>query len=218
MRPTNHVSTDISYSLSYAQGTGSVSNSQGNIAWTAAQPPKMTSPLDFDQRHKLAFNLGYSLGKDEGPLVGGFRMFEELGVNLLFNVASGTPYTPTKIFNEVSLAAVSTEPAGPINSRYGPWTSNLDLKATKGFGAAGLRFEAYAWVLNVLDTRNAVQVYGSSGSALSTGWLNTDDGQTYVQTANDAGRDGQFLYDLAQNNPNLYTNPRLVRFGLRTNF
>jgi outer membrane receptor protein involved in Fe transport len=218
MRPINHISTDISYSLSYAQGTGSVSNSQGNIAWTAAQPPKMTSPLDFDQRHKLAVSLGYSLGKGEGPLVGGFRMFENLGVNLLYNVASGTPYTPTKVFNEVSLAAVSTEPEGPINSRYGPWTSNLDVKATKGFKAAGLTFEAYAWVLNLLDTRNAVNVYGSSGSAASTGWLNTADGQTYVQTAADAGRDGQLLYDLAQNNPNLYTNPRLVRFGLRTNF
>jgi outer membrane receptor protein involved in Fe transport len=218
MRPVNHISTDISYSLSFAQGTGSVSNSQGNIAWTASQPPKMTSPLDFDQRHKLALNLGYSLGKDEGPLVGGVRLFQNLGVNLLYNVASGTPYTPTKVFNEVSLAAVSTEPAGPINSRYGPWTSNLDVKATKGFSAAGLKFEAYAWVLNVLDTRNAVTVYGSSGSAASTGWLNTEDGQTYVQTAANAGRDGQFLYDLAQNNPNSYTNPRLVRFGLRTNF
>ena len=70
MRPINHISADVSYSLSYAQGTGSVSNSQGNIAWTASQPPKMTSPLDFDQRHKLALNLDYSLGKGEGPLVG----------------------------------------------------------------------------------------------------------------------------------------------------
>ena len=218
MRPLNHVSADVSYSLSYAQGTGSVSNSQGNIAWTASQPPKMTSPLDFDQRHKLALNLDYSLGKGEGPLVAGFRLFENVGVNLLYNVASGTPYTPTKVYNEVSLAALSTEPAGPINSRYGPWTSNLDAKATKGFNAAGLKFEAYVWVLNVLDTRNAVQVYGSSGSATSTGWLDTEDGQTYVQTAADAGRNGQLLYELAQNNPNLYTNPRLVRFGFRTNF
>ena len=57
-----------------------------------------------------------------------------------------------------------------------------------------------------------------SGSATSTGWLDTEDGQTYVQTAAAAGRNGQLLYDIAQNNPNQYTNPRLVRFGLRTNF
>ena len=218
MRPLNHISADVSYSLSYAQGTGSVSNTQRNIAWTASQPPKMTSPLDFDQRHKLAINLDYSLGKGEGPVVAGYRLFENFGINLLYNVASGTPYTPTKIFNEVTLAAVATEPAGPINSRYGPWTSNLDFKASRGFGAAGLKLEAYVWVLNALDTRNPIIVYGSSGSATSTGWLDTEDGQTYLQAANEAGKDGQLLYDLAQKNPNFYTNPRLVRFGLRTNF
>jgi outer membrane receptor protein involved in Fe transport len=218
MRPVNHVSADVSYSLSYAQGTGSVSNSQGNIAWTASQPPKMSAPLDFDQRHKLALNLDYRLGKGEGPLVLGFRLLEDVGVNVLYNVASGTPYTPARVYNEVSLAAVQVSPAGPINSRYGPWTSNLDVKATRGFGAAGLRFEAYVWVLNLLDARNPVQVYGSSGSATSTRWLDTEDGQAYLQTAAGAGQDGQLLYDLAQNNPNFYTNPRLVRFGLRTNF
>ena len=113
---------------------------------------------------------------------------------------------------------MSTEPSGPINSRMGPWTSNLDVKATKGFAAAGLRFEAYVWVLNVLDTKNAVTVYGSSGSAASTNWLYTEDGQAYLEAAATAGQDGELLYELAQNNPNLYTNPRLVRFGFRTNF
>jgi outer membrane receptor protein involved in Fe transport len=216
MRPVNHVSADVSYSLSYAQGTGSVSNSQGNIAWTASQPPKMTSPLDFDQRHKLALNLGYSLDKGEGPLFGGVHVFENIGVNLLYNVASGTPYTPARVYNEVSLAASQVSPVGPINSRYGPWTSNLDIKATRGFGAGGLKFEAYVWVLNLLNTVNAIQVYGSSGSAEATRWLDTEDGQAYLQRT--ADQNGQLLYDLAQNNPNFYSNPRLVRFGLRTNF
>ena len=191
MRPINHVSADLSYSLSYAQGTGSVSNTQGNIAWTASQPPKMTSPLDFDQRHKLALNLDYRLGKGEGPLVGGLRLFEDFGVNVLYNVASGTPYTPTKVYNEVTLAAVSTEPAGPINSRYGPWTNNLDLKATSGFRAAGLALRGLR--LGAEPARHAATpsaVYGSSGSATSTGWLDTEDGQTYLQTAADAGQDG----------------------------
>ncbi len=218
MRPINHISADLSYSLSYAQGTGSVSNTQGNIAWTASQPPRMTSPLDFDQRHKLALNMDYRLAKGEGPVIAGVHPFEDFGVNVLYNVASGTPYTPTKVYNEVTLAAVSTEPAGPINSRYGPWTNSVDVKATRGFKVGGLDCEAYVWVLNLFDTRNAVAVYGSSGDAANTGWLDTADGQTYLATAADAGYDGRYLYDLAQNNPNNYTNPRLVRFGFRTNF
>jgi outer membrane receptor protein involved in Fe transport len=218
MRPINHISADVSYSLAYAQGTGSVSGSNANIAWTASQPPKMTSPLEFDQRHKLALNVDYRLGKGEGPMLLGVRALENLGVSLLYNVGSGTPYTPTKVYNEVSQAALSTEPAGPINSRYGPWTSSLDLKASRGFAAIGLNVEAYVWVLNAFDSRNPILVYGSSGSASSTGWLDTADGQTYLQTAAAAGKDGDLLYQLAQNNPNNFTNPRLVRFGLRTNF
>lgn len=218
MRPINRISADLSYSLSYAQGTGSVSNTQGNIAWTASQPPRMTSPLDFDQRHKLALNVDYRLGKGEGVVLGGVRPFENFGVNVLYNVASGTPYTPTKVYNEVTLAAVAVEPAGPINSRYGPWTSSLDLKATRGFQVAGLSCEAYVWLLNAFDTKNPVTVYGSSGSSATTNWLDTQDGQTYLQGTADAGYDGRYLYDLAQNNPNNYTNPRLVRFGFRTNF
>ncbi len=215
MRPVNRISADVNYSLAFAQGTGSVSQTQRNIAWTASQAPKQTSPLDFDQRHKLSMNLDYRLGKGEGPVWNNWRLFEKTGVNLLYNIASGTPYTPATVFNEVTLAAVATQPTGPLNSRYGPWTSNLDLKATRGFGLAGLDFEAFVWVLNLLDARNPNTVYTSSGSPFTTGWLNTDDGQAFADANGQAAVD---TYRLAENNPNLYSNPRLVRFGFRTNF
>jgi outer membrane receptor protein involved in Fe transport len=218
MRPINHISANVAYSLSYAQGTGSVSNTQRNIAWQATEPPKQTSPLDFDQRHKISVNLDWRLGRGEGPTWGGLRVLENAGVNLLYNVASGTPYTPTFSWDEVTLAAVAGVPSGPLNSRYGPWTSALDLKATKGFGMGGLNFDAFVTVLNLFNTRNPVAVYSSSGSPFTTGYLNTQDGQNFVETANNAGLDGELLYRLAENNPNLYSNPRLVRFGLRAGF
>ena len=50
---------------------------------------------------------------------------------------AGTPYTPVDVYDEVTLAAVSTTPTGSLNSRYGPWTSTVDLKVNKGFGIAG---------------------------------------------------------------------------------
>jgi hypothetical protein len=78
---------------------------------------------------------------------------------VLYNVASGTPYTPTFIYDEVTLAAVAGVPSGPLNSRYGPWTNTLDLKASRGFNFTGLNFEAFAWVLNLFDAENAFQVY-----------------------------------------------------------
>lgn len=218
MRPVNNISANIAYSLSFAQGTGSVSNTQRNIAWTSSEPPKQTAPLDFDQRHKLSMNLDYSLGKGQGIAWGKFRPFENTGINFLYNVASGTPYTPTFVYNEVTLAAVSTTPSGPLNSRYGPWTSNLDLKASRGFQLGATKMEGFIWVLNAFDSKNPIAVYSSTGSADATGWLNTQDGQTFIQNTNAAGIDGEAFYKLAENSPNLYSNPRLVRFGLRANF
>jgi hypothetical protein len=215
MRQTNHISASVNYSLSYANGTGSVSNSQGNIAWTASNPPKQTSPLDFDQRHKLSINLDWSLGKGEGPMWGAFRLLENTGVNVLYNIGSGTPYTPTSVYNEVTLANVNSSPSGPLNSRYGPWTSNLDLKATRGFAVGGTKLEGFLWVLNALDTRNANAVYTGTGSPFTTGWLNSGDGQQFLA---DTGDEGLRRYRLAENNPNIYSNPRLVRFGIRASF
>ena len=215
MRPINHLSGNLAYSLSFAQGTGSVSQSQRNIAWTGTQTPKQTAPLDFDQRHKIALNVDYRLANGEGPSWWGKKVLENFGINGLLNVASGTPYTPTKVFNEVTLAAAFSEPNGPVNSRYGPWTMSLDLKATKEIPVAGLDIEAFIWGLNVFDNRNAVTVYTSTGTPTSTNWLDTSDGQQFLASTGSQGAD---LYNLATNNPNLFSNPRLIRFGLRTSF
>jgi outer membrane receptor protein involved in Fe transport len=215
MRPMNNISAGINYSLSYAQGTGSVSNSQRNVAWTASQPPKQTAPLDFDQRHKLSINADYRFGAGEGPKIGGSSWFQNTGINVLVNIGSGTPYTPVETYDEVTLAAVSTTPIGALNSRYGPWTSTVDLKINKGFGFGGLGFDAYVWVLNLFDSNNQYGVYESSGSAFTTNYLNTPAGQAFLA---DQGEIGRQTYLLAQSNPDLFSNPRLVRFGLRANF
>ena len=215
LRPIHHLSGNLSYSLSFAEGTGSVSQTQRNIAWTGTQTPKQTAALDFDQRHKLSMNLDFHLGKGEGPAWAGKRLLENLGINGLLNIASGTPYTPTKVFNEVTLASPFSEPSGPVNSRYGPWTISLDVKATRDFAISGIGVQAFIWGLNVLNARNAVTVYTSTGTPTSTNWLDTADGQAFLAKNGDKG---QSLYSLASDNPNFFTNPRLVRFGLRASF
>lgn len=218
MRRTNHISGSVNYSLSFASGTGSVSNTQGNVAWVAGPSPKQTSPLDFDQRHKLSINGDFTLEKGQGPQWGGMRPFENLGVNVLFNIASGTPFTPTQPYNELTLAAVTALVAGPLNSRYGPWTQTLDFKITRGFDLQRTRLDAFFWVINAFDNENAIAVFTSSGSAKTTGWLNTDPGRAYLATAEANGQDGLGLYRLAEGDPNLYGTPRLVRFGARMSF
>jgi outer membrane receptor protein involved in Fe transport len=208
-------SGSLSYSLSYATGTGSISDSQRNIAWTVSQAPKQTAPLSFDQRHKVALNIDYRTREGVGPRVAGFRPLQKLDLNLLFNAASGFPYTPIVTQNEVTLAAVSTTPTGPINSRYGPWTNRVDGKVTRSFNVGGVGLDAFVWVLNLFDTVSELNVYQSSGTAYTTGWLSTEEGRKWAQ---DFGAAGVATFKAKETNPNNFGIPRMVRFGLKTSF
>ena len=212
---TMGISGSASYSLSYAEGTGSISDSQSNIAWTASQTPKQTAPLSFDQRHKLSLNVDYATHEDAGPMVAGVRPLENLGANILFNADSGFPYTPILTQNEITLGAVSTTPTGPINSRYGPWTYRVDGKVTRGFSVGGLELDAFVWVINLFDTVSELNVYQSSGSAYTTGWLSTEEGRKWAQ---EKGPAGVATFKLKELNPNNFGVPRMVRFGLKTSF
>ena len=208
------------YSLSWAEGTGSVSQTQRNIAWTSDETPKLTSPLAFDQRHKLSFNFDFRYGQAQGPVWWGTRFLENAGLNVLLNLASGTPYTPTKVYNEITLASVAVEPTGPLNSRYGPWTYQLDAKLGKTVKLYKQNLDLYVWVLNIFDRDNINTVYTSSGSARTTNFLNTAEGEAYLDTnAGTYGADeAQRRYQLGELDPTLHGIPRMVRFGARLSF
>jgi len=214
LRRTNNIQAAVYYTLSWAKGTGSASQSQRNIAWTASNPPKLTSPLDFDQRHnKLTLNLDWRLPENGGPTWGGRQWLERTGVNVLFNIGSGFPYTPTLPYDEITLASVQSELAGSLNSRNAPWTFRIDAKADRGFTLGGVDLTAYVWVLNLLDRRNPVTVYGSTGDVLSTGYLATPSGESSYGEEHE-----RRLYELKQRNPNNFDIPRMVRVGLRSSF
>jgi len=218
MRRNHNVAMDLNYSLSYAKGTGSWANTQRNIAWTVSEAPKLASPLDFDQRHKFSANVDIRAGRGEGPKVGNWFPLENAGVNFQFGASSGTPYSPMQIFNEVTLAAVSPVPNGSINSRYGPWTYRLDLKANKVLSMGKYDVDLYVWVLNVFGRDNEIDVYESTGLVNSTGWLESDSGQKFIESNLEpdwTGLDGEQKYMLKQNNPNSYDVPRQVRFGAK---
>lgn len=221
MRRNHNVEMGIKYTLSFAAGTGSFANTQQNIAWTAGHAPKLTAPLDFDQRHDLIGNLDYRLGAKQGPKLGETYILENFGLNVVARAASGTPYTPAVPYDEVTLAAVSPTPAATRNSVYGPWTYTIDLKVERSFAVGAHMITPYVWVKNLLDTKNAYVVYESSGRSNSTGFLDTPAGQDFVN-ANSApglgGFTGEQLYDLKQNNPLNYGNPRMILFGLRASF
>lgn len=215
MVETQGLSGSASYSLSWANGTGSISDSQRDIAWTGSEIPKQTAPLAFDQRHKLSLNLDYRTGRQTGPRVGNVRPLENLGVNVLYNIGSGFPYTPIVTQNEVTLASVTETPTGPVNSRYGPWTQQVDAKVTRGINLGRYNLDLYVWAINLLDAENELTVYRSTGSAYTTGWLATEEGRKWAE---DNGAAAVASYRLKERDPRNFGVPRMFRFGLKTSF
>ncbi len=215
MRRTRTVAAELNYSLSYAAGTGSYATSQGNIAWTNTERPIRVSPLDYDQRHKITAIVDLRAAAGQGPKMGNIHPLENAGINFVFRAGSGTPYTPMTVYNEISLASVTPNPIGKVNSRTGPWTYRLDMKANKTFQIARLNWDVYLWVINIFDTENALDVYEGTGRADNTGWLSTPDGEAF---ADRYGADGVAKYNFKQANPSSYDTPRQVRLGLRLMF
>ncbi len=220
LRRVGLVAMNASYTLQWATGTGSIAQTQRNIAWTASETPKLSSPLAFDQRHKVSAGFDLRYGKGQGPVLGTTPILENAGLNIIVNAASGTPYTPTTFYNEVTLANVATQPIGPLNSRYGPWTVQVDAKLSKTVALGRQNLDLFVWVLNVFDRDNVNSVYTGSGSATTTNFLNTAEGQAFLDTnAANYGADVALeRYRLAEQDPNLHNNPRLVRFGARLSF
>lgn len=185
LRRTNNLSVNANYTLSFASGTGSDASSTGTVAWRGNFFPDFISPSDFDQRHTANASVDYRFGDDEGPMIGGARVFENFGVNLLGVFASGQRYTPLDGVTQFDVNADFTNPvAGEINSQTLPSSFRLDLRVDRSFdlGFAGSRLKAYVWVQNLLDTENIVAVYRASGLADNDGWLMTSDGQNFVNS------------------------------------
>jgi outer membrane receptor protein involved in Fe transport len=221
MRRTRNIELDFKYTFSYATGTGSYSNTQSNIAWTASYIPKQSSALDFDQRHNIVAIFDYRTGKGEGPKLGNAFPLENFGINVVTQLATGTPYSPSEVYNEVTLLAVAPSPSAQRNSSYGPSTFVIDLKAERSFTIGSYKLTPYVWVKNLLDRDNASSVYESTGRANTTTWLNTSEGRTFVRdraTPDYTGLTGEEKYKIKENNPQNYGNPRMILFGVTMSF
>jgi outer membrane receptor protein involved in Fe transport len=221
MKRNHNVEMSIKYTMSYANGTGSYANTQSNIAWTASQAPKQTAPLDFDQRHDLVAVVDYRLGDKQGPKFGEHFFLENFGINMVMRAASGTPYTPATVYDEITLNSVNPVPSQTRNSVYGPWTFVIDLKFQKSFKVGTYGITPYITVKNLLNRKNVYVVYESTGRPDNTGWLETQPGQDFVNatgTPDRYGYTGLQEYNLKQQNPLNYGNPRMILFGLRASF
>jgi outer membrane receptor protein involved in Fe transport len=231
LRRTNRLQAQVNYTLSDARGTGSdVLSSRNSVSdERSARFPFFINPLDYNQTHRGTIMLDYRWSKgDGGPVL------EGLGANILLSFNSGHNYTkikepqnlgqanPWNIGVRALLDTRSRNPVEPINSSTTPWVYNIDLQVGKVFYLSNITFEVYANVLNLLNTKQVVNVYPTTGVPQDDGWLKSPFAEPYKAiphyTEFYKAINLENRWALGYNNigmGDLYGSPRQIRFGVR---
>ena len=232
MRRTGNVRVNANYTLQFADGTGSTT--QTALALINAGLPNLRSinPFNYDQRHRIVANVDYRYGAGEeynGPVVkfGGKerQLFANTGLNMIANLGSGTPYTASTIATPIT-GEISPSTEGSINGSRLPWQfsldANLDRNFTLTYGGEGdaaktTNLNLYLWIGNVLNTRNINSVYRFTGVADDDGYLAAAQYQPLINSQNDPNAFRNY-YSMFVDNPFNLGLPRTVRLGLKFDF
>jgi hypothetical protein len=233
VRRTNRFMAEVNYTLQDARGTNSFANSGNGLAQVAGNTvkPSMVVPLDYAETHRGSVSLDYRWDRgDGGPIL------ERLGLNLLFTFNSGHPFTLANgsagqqgpdlggILNNQD--SRSRFPAEPIGASTTPWFYQLDLRIDKTIAIATVDVNIYAYVQNILNTQNVLNVYYRTGNAYDDGWLS--DPVASGKSVEQYGPKYVALYqvmNLQDNQNQIRTNgfsnfgvPRQVRVGAKIEF
>lgn len=230
LRRTGNVRLTASYTLQFAEGTGS--SSQTALALINAGQPnlKTVSPLSFDRRHRvvLTFDYRYSRGADyNGPTIGSSQIFADAGINLIGDFGTGTPYSDSKRVSSLYEGGGGNRIQGSINGSRLPATFRIDFQIDKGWPVKlGTRkdgnqkfgnLNVYLWITNLLGTKNTVNVYRYTGDPQDDGYLadvrGIQDKSTRLSPSS-----WENYYTMNMQTPFNFARPRTIRLGVRFDF
>jgi outer membrane receptor for ferrienterochelin and colicin len=158
-RYSNYFSGSIDYTFMIAKGNNSQPLGGYINAFEQEEIPHQEYYLDFDQRHDVAVTLNFFIPKDQGPEIFGIKPFSDFNLNILFQAASGLPYTPY----------VDPTVRIEINSGRKSWTSTLDFRMIKRFWFSNIAAGVFVEVTNLLNKENVRYVYSRTGKPFDTG-------------------------------------------------
>ncbi len=145
----DNFSFNIDYTYQIAEGTNSDPSQEFFAQLGGAEPTRILTPLNWDQRHSLNTNFFYGMGT--------------WGVSLISRYDTGQPYTPTMIpgtrTGQNILSGLRE------NSRRKPNLFSIDLSAYKNFTIGAQNVQVFARVFNLLDSKNPVNIFGDTGDA-----------------------------------------------------
>ncbi len=236
LRRTQNVRLNASYTLQFANGTGSTASQAAGILQAGTVDNLRTPiPLNFDNRHRFVttFDFRYGSGSDyNGPIIAGRKILEDFGFNLVANAISGTPYSRQSIATPDAAFGLTgrTMLKGTMNGSSLPWQFRVNLRVDKDFNFAygnkdgdkqrNANITVYLQVLNLLNAQNVLSVYSFTGDPRDDGYLTSALGLQQISSISGNGSQQSFidLYDAAMLNPNNYSLPRRTRLGIRFNF
>jgi hypothetical protein len=231
LRELGNINISASYMLQFANGTGSNANQSSSLIQAGVPNQRSLFPLDYDTRHTIkgTIDFHYKDGKEyDGPVVGGKKIFENAGINMIFNLTSGRPYTQTTnpVPEVQSGVATRAQVKGTINGSNIPSQFYSDINIDKYFNirSEGLdgktnfyRIRVFLWVQNVFNNINVLSVYRYTGSAYDDGFITS----TYAQSQLNAATSAQSMVDLYNArvvDPSRFALPRLTRLGFALYF
>ncbi len=238
LRRTNNARLRASYTLQFADGTGS-STTQAAALIAAGLPNLRTlTPLAWDRRHQfnVVFDYRWGSGKDyDGPRIkrkdpekAPFELLQNTGISVTLTGGSGTPYTRSSNITSAITGGTQLLQGSYYGSRL-PWQFRMDLKVDRDIyfnlskdeegGKKGREayLNVYLQVLNVLNTENIMQVWPATGNASDDGYLAAAEWQRQINEQLDpsAYRD---MYGIFVDRPWFYSSPRVIRLGVIFNF
>ncbi len=233
LRRVERVAAQVNYTYADAEGTNSFVGSGVGSVEVNNETPTVILPLNYNFTHSGNISVDYRFGADEGGPI-----FERFGANLLFTFNSGHPFT---LARDLGLGQNSAwtgglipsddtrgrRPIGPVNSSTTPWQFNLDLRVDKTVDIAGLDFNFYVYVTNLLNTKNVINVYQKTGNAYDDGFLQSSSGKDIISKARYTERFADLYRALNLGNRqsafynygyDLFSAPRQIRVGVKLNF
>ncbi|GEM_PF-313663 len=195
-RYSSYFSWNLNYTFLIARGNENTSRTGVRTFYGSTNDrlrPRRDFYLDWDRTHSIGGNLNFWIPSGKGPTWFGIKPFENLQLNLLFQIQSGLPYTPTeRAVGDWNywLRILQT------NSARRPWTYQIDADVSKDLPFGRSTLTLFARIVNLLDTENVLWVYTNTGRVWDAG----------PQSA----RSQDFLKDPSAKGP-----PRQIRFGLR---
>ncbi len=232
LRRMGNVSMRGVYTLQFADATGSNATTSGGLIAAGYPNLRTVFPTDYDQRHAITITTDYryengknyngpklNIRKKGSDKVKVIRLLENTGASFQVYTSSGTPYTRRDIVDNTVIGSVN-------GSRY-PWIYRINARfdrdiylQSKGKDESkkkDIYLNVYFEVFNLLNTKNILAVYATTGNPDDDGYLSAAQNQAAIQVQTDEISYRQ-LYALAINSPGNYSAPRSMRLGVQFNF